>query len=162
MDINKIWDYIEVKDQESCWIWTKGKANYGYGVINTSERKQFRVHRLVWSFYFGDIPDGMFVLHKCDNPPCCNPGHLFIGTQADNIRDMIRKGRRGNAGVKPGTQTGEKNHNSKLTNDNVLDIRELLNSGESHSRIASMFGVSRPTITLINTGSTWNLDNMED
>jgi len=162
MNIAEIWDHIEIKDLSSCWIRTKGKANYGYGIINTPERKQFRVHRLVWLSVFGGIPEGLFVLHKCDNPPCCNPYHLFLGTQADNIRDMIEKGRRGKTGYKPGSQIGEKNYRSKLTEEDVREIRFYLGSGISHESISIMFDVSRGLITQINTGKIWNHIDMED
>ena len=81
-----------------CWNWLLHKDRIGYGRLKVSmgNRHQFRftaAHRYAWELWIGPIPDGMFVLHKCDNRGCCNPEHLFLGTQADNIRDMHRKGR---------------------------------------------------------------------
>lgn len=77
---------------DACWPWTAGKANGGYGAIRYNG-SIYRAHRIAWTIANGAIPQGMLVLHKCDNPPCCNPAHLFIGTHKDNSQDMARKGR---------------------------------------------------------------------
>ena len=78
-----------------CIIWTGATQNGGYGVKKIPKtRRNVRVHRAAWEDIHGPIPDGMFVLHKCDNPACYNVDHLFLGTQADNIADMIEKGRK--------------------------------------------------------------------
>lgn len=75
-----------------CWIWPRGKTTAGYGVVRVN-RKPIYVHRLTWQQYFGSIPQGMCVLHSCDNPPCFNPDHLFLGTNHDNMVDKSLKGR---------------------------------------------------------------------
>lgn len=80
-----------------CVEWQGGRDKDGYGQTVVGGRKQ-RAHRVAWERIHGPIPAGMKVLHKCDNPPCVNPGHLFLGTQADNVRDCWDKGRQGNFG----------------------------------------------------------------
>jgi len=78
--------------ETGCWNWTKGKMPFGYGVV-TFQQKQIRTHRLSWMIHRGKIPAGMCVCHRCDNPSCINPDHLFLGTFGDNNRDMKAKGR---------------------------------------------------------------------
>src|SRR5256885_74384 len=75
-----------------CWEWVGSKRELGYGQVRYKGRSA-RAHRIAWELTFGEIPDGRSVLHKCDNPPCINPDHLFLGTQQDNVDDMFRKGR---------------------------------------------------------------------
>lgn len=75
-----------------CWVWKGARGGKGYG-SKMIRGKAYRTHRLAWEWVNGPIPDGMMVLHRCDNPPCCNPNHLFIGTNTDNMRDMVAKGR---------------------------------------------------------------------
>ena len=85
-----------VKDEESdCWIWNKAINPSGYGVKSRGRREEGNeyAHRLVWILFNGSIPEGVHILHTCDNPPCVNPKHLFSGTQGDNNRDCMRKGR---------------------------------------------------------------------
>ena len=82
------------KIASGCWIWTKATNERGYGVFKVfGTRRQIKAHRATYQEFVGAIPEGMDVLHRCDNPPCCNPEHLFLGTHADNMRDCARKGR---------------------------------------------------------------------
>lgn len=76
----------------SCWVWTGAVGDHGYGRI-TEKGKRYRAHRMAWLINCGEIPEGLSVLHKCDNPSCVNPDHLFLGTQKVNIADGIQKGR---------------------------------------------------------------------
>jgi hypothetical protein len=77
-----------------CWIWTGSRGFYGYGQLRTGHSGVLeRAHRLAWEFFRGPIPNGLFVLHRCDSPPCVNPDHLWLGTQRDNLRDCATKGR---------------------------------------------------------------------
>lgn len=78
-----------------CWEWTKCRNNWNYGVTSFGKGRTLGTHKLAWILTNGEVPEGYLVLHKCDNPPCCNPEHLFIGTQSDNVRDAITKGRWG-------------------------------------------------------------------
>ena len=88
----KFWAKVDKGDGAGCWLWT-GKTNRdGYGVL-TRQRKGWFAHRYSWTLANGDIPDGMMACHTCDNPPCIRPDHLFLGTRADNLRDMRAKGR---------------------------------------------------------------------
>ena len=79
-----------------CWLWTGAHQTFGHGVIRLKDTKKNKlVHRLSYEIHYGSIPEGLNILHRCDNPPCCNPEHLFAGTQKDNIQDAIKKGRPG-------------------------------------------------------------------
>jgi hypothetical protein len=86
-------DFYRPGEPDACWPWLGTRDHDGYGVIGDDARRQMRAHRLAWERVNGPLPPGRYVLHHCDNPPCCNPAHLFVGTIADNNHDMIRKGR---------------------------------------------------------------------
>lgn len=88
--IDRFWKYV-VKS-ESCWLWIGSKGSRGYGQLHIN-RKPVRAHRFSWELHYGPIPAGMEVCHHCDNPPCVRPDHFFLGTQADNLKDMVNKGR---------------------------------------------------------------------
>lgn len=113
-------------------------------------RKKYQAHRLAWIAERGPIPEGMAVCHKCDNPPCVNPDHLFLGTQTENIADMDRKGRRG-----IWRPTGEKHGMAVLIESDVKAILERLKSGLSQSKVGREFSVSRGCIQAIANGRSW-------
>lgn len=129
---------------DGCWYWTGKCTPRGYGVIEIDKRAKL-VHRVMYRQYISD-PGDLSVCHKCDNPCCVNPNHLFLGTHTDNMQDMVKKGRR-----RP--TTGEDNPKSKLTICDVMKIRSY--RGVPHSDIAYAFGVSRSTISSILTYRTW-------
>lgn len=106
-------------------------------------------HRVSWYLHHGEIPVGMIICHKCDNPPCVNPDHLFLGTHQDNIEDKCSKGRAGG-----GSMPGESNANAKLTEQQVLEIRKSLGA-ISHAELARMYGVAKVTIDKISTRNIW-------
>lgn len=101
--IQRFWD--STNRETDCWEWTKTHDKDGYGWINIEKRKD-RAHRIAWIIINGSIPAGMCVLHHCDNPPCINPAHLWLGTRRDNTHDRMAKGRPGGAPVKDSLTTG--------------------------------------------------------
>jgi len=93
MAIVRFFTHVHIyNSNNSCWTWIGNKNKQGYGYFGLNG-KTWKAHRLVWVFAFGKIPGGIFVLHKCDNPMCVNPSHLFLGTHKDNMDDMVAKGR---------------------------------------------------------------------
>ena len=125
-----------------CLVFTGGKSKKGYGVTSFAGRPM-RTHRLAWELKCGPIPNGKFVLHRCDNPPCAAIEHLFLGTALDNARDSIKKGR---------FTLGERNGNAKLTKADVLIIRT---SREATTPLARRYGVSREAIRKARNGMFW-------
>ena len=125
---------------DGCWEWQGGRQHQGYGQFRIRERTQ-AAHRVAWEMSYGPIPKGMVVCHKCDNPPCCRPDHLFLGTTRDNQRDKWAKGR-GSA------YRGVTNASAKLTADEVRKLRSLAASGRySLTALARMFGITRNAVT---------------
>ncbi len=132
----------------ACWVWTGRGRPRGYGRLQGSDGRVITAHRASWAIANGPIPAGMFVCHHCDNPPCVNPGHLFVGTSADNMRDMASKGR-------SSCHVGERNPKAKLTADDVIDIRRRSNDGETHVSIAKLFGISDAQVCTIVKRKAW-------
>jgi hypothetical protein len=85
--------YAPMMDDTGCWVWFSARTEKGYGILKRNKYPRARAHRVSYEKYVGTIPKDMRVLHKCDNPPCVNPKHLFLGTDRDNTQDMISKGR---------------------------------------------------------------------
>jgi hypothetical protein len=157
-------DYIKqrtILDKETgCLDWKCSKDKDGYGKA-WHKGKYWRAHRLSYTAFKGDIPEDKVVMHTCDNPSCCNPQHLRIGTHKDNMEDRDQKGR-GTKGrtipkLQGHTNTRGTNHgNSKLSEHDVSTIRDLLsNSNYTQKQIGEMFGVRQSTIHKINTGKRW-------
>lgn len=137
-----------VDKTRNCWLWKRSTDTNGYGQFYIVKKKHV-AHRFAWKMIRGSIPRGLFVLHRCDNPPCVNPKHLFLGTQADNIHDMMAKGR-----MRSYFGGGEQNFQAKLTFKQVAEIRRL--RGVRLQRdIAANFGVSRKTVGAIQRMETW-------
>jgi len=149
----RFWEKVD-RSGDGCWQWiARSRAHFGYGSFNIGGRggRQEKAHRVAWMLTFGPIPEGMQVLHHCDNPPCCRPGHLFLGTHADNVADMDAKGRR----ITP-DRRGERGR-ARLKVAQVATIRKRLAAGELQRVIARDFGVAVSTIGEIARGATWNL-----
>lgn len=141
---------------KGCWIFTGCKTTAGYGIVSVGGRngKLMYTHRLMWASIYGEIGEGLEILHKCDNPPCMNPDHLFKGTQTDNNLDKVNKGRaRGNK------NTGEDSGYHKLTWAKVAMIRELRLQGLTKTAIAKKFDIHRTTVAHIENGKTWRQKN---
>jgi hypothetical protein len=133
--------------RNQCWEWT-GSLNNGYGQWRNLAGEIELAHRASWRMFVGPIPEGEGVLHRCDNPPCCNPAHLFTGTNAVNIADMWAKKR-----ANPGVSRGEKHGMAKLTAEIVREIR---GSSEPGIVLAKKYGVANTTISDIRKRRIWN------
>lgn len=145
--LQSLWSKIE-KNPDGCWVWHGQTNKQGYGRL-WFKGKQWRPHRLVWTLENGDIPEGLHVLHKCDNPPCCNPDHLFLGTDQDNADDRQAKGR-----LKP--FKGEEHWKAKLTWKDIEYIRQYCASHKrSQSKMASLFGVNKSHLSKIIKNEAW-------
>lgn len=136
-----------VSKSEGCWEWTGGLSTYGYGKISRSDRgrvEHLTAHRVSWELHFGPVPDGQLVCHRCDNRRCVRPDHLFLGTPADNSRDMAQKGR---------SLQGERHHKAKLTPAAVQAIRSA--DATPNAELAARYGVSDQTIRAVRAGKAW-------
>lgn len=140
----RFFDRITPEPNSGCWLWTEEVSHKGYGVIY-AEGKAKSAHRFSWTLHFGPIPDGLLVCHRCDVRSCVNPSHLWLGTDADNNADMIRKGRENYV-------RGERAGGSKLTEEQVAQIRK---DGRRRVDVARDFGVCKSTITFIRQRETW-------
>jgi hypothetical protein len=139
-----------------CWPFSGTLVN-GYGTIwsGGAGGKMLKAHRVAWETSVGPLPSdtsvgarGTLVLHRCDNRVCCNPAHLFLGTQLDNMRDMEAKGR-------TAKRAGSANGNAKLLEADVLRIRERCGKGETRTAVAADYGMTSEAIGLIASGKTW-------
>jgi len=132
----------------SCWKWTGSKDMCGYGVIKFHQ-KSLKAHRVAYEIATGRSPESLCVLHKCDNPACVNPDHLFLGTPGDNARDRSQKGRAGDI-------RGEKNGRAKLSVEQVAEIRRLYQETRiSKVKLGKRFGVSDTQIGFIVRNKEW-------
>jgi len=161
---DKFWERVDKRGPDECWDWLAGLDKDNYGVMSGGSRKakKLKAHRVSWEIHFGQIPfhdshHGMCVLHRCDNPPCVNPAHLFLGTNHDNVLDMFKKGR-----ARPGWVPGEKNGNAKITENKVKLIRRFgaLKGKASWSNrvIGKMFGLSKAQTSKIISGKAWSIE----
>jgi hypothetical protein len=133
-----------------CLPWWGTLMNKGYGTTwDRAERREVLAHRFVYEQAFGSIPDGLFVLHRCDNPPCVNPEHLFLGDTRDNAIDMVRKGRH-----RGGARRGEANHFAKLTDAQVAVLRADRTAGMTQRALARKYGVGQSQVWRILRGES--------
>lgn len=147
-DEERFWGNVE--KTESCWLWKGSFVRKGYGSL-FYKGKQTRAHRISWMIHFGNIPEGLHVCHSCDNPQCTNPDHLWIGTNYENRQDSVRKGR-----TNGGSSPGSKHPCSKLTEDQVLQIREIRKTTDlTFKEIGNMFGIDYSTAGDICRRKTW-------
>lgn len=131
--------------ESGCIEWQGSKDKNGYGTLRL-DKKDWKAHRYSYTKNIGEIPKGMVICHKCDNPSCVNPDHLFLGTTKDNSNDMVKKGRQ---------LAGEKNPNKKLTNHLVRHIKERILNGETQTKIAKDLNLNQTTISKIKLGVSW-------
>jgi hypothetical protein len=148
----RFWRYVE-KSEDGCWLWTGARTYGGYGVINSGGRggKLVRASRLSYEIHHGSFDPALAVCHTCDNPPCVNPAHLFLGTAKDNTADMVRKGR-----ASGGSPPGEQHPRAKLTFAKAAEIRRIYAAGGiGMGRLAVQYGVSKRTVLNIVQGKAW-------
>lgn len=139
------------KQDTGCWEWSGLRMPKGYGRFGwSSTRGMLLAHRCSWMIFRGDLPSNLCVCHKCDNPPCVNPEHLFLGTKSDNTQDMLSKGRAKKSGM-----PGENNPAARLTAEQVAAIRGLKSTGMTQRARGKLFNVSDVTVSLIDRGVTW-------
>ncbi len=143
----------EIVEPGGCWVWMGSINSNGYGGIRAASltdggRSDIGAHRLSWMIHHGPIPPGICILHKCDNPPCVNPEHLWLGTYADNTADRVAKGRSGSA-------SGESNGRAKLTDDQVAEIR-VIGRSMFQREIGKLFDVDQSLISLILNNKRWS------
>ncbi len=156
-EIRSIWEKRKkiIVSENDCWIWQGAKSKDGYGHFGHN-KVTILAHRMTYQLCVGDIPDKLHVCHNCpggDNPACCNPSHLFVGTDVDNVRDCVKKGRH-----TPASLPGESNPSSKLTAEQVIEIRRLykIESYRGYRKeLAAEYNVSSCTIRRILDGKSW-------
>lgn len=142
------WSRVSKSEPDKCWLWKRGTFTFGYGQFHL-KRWPMTAHRVAWMIANKcNVPEGMCVCHACDNPRCCNPSHLWLGTHADNANDTRQKQRhRGPA--------GESNSNSKLTDGIVREIRQEQSGGIANVKLARRYKVCPSLISMIVNRKMW-------
>lgn len=144
MDLaERFWAKVRILDGDSCWEWSAARHPTGYGRFSIGGRRgrMVQAHRVAWELSRGAIPEGLLVRHVvCDNPPCCNPQHMDLGTQTDNMRDMAQS---------------ERGHTVRLTAADVCAIRKASSGGASQRSLAREYGVAQSNIGYIVRRETW-------
>lgn len=152
----RFWSKVDIRGTDECWPWIAWRNNKNYGCFRFG-KKDTSSSRVAYILTFGEIPDNLEVCHKCDNPPCCNPSHLFTGTHLENMQDSKRKGRNS-------TARGEKSAKHKLSSIQVLEIRRLYFGGVYHTvQLSRIYGVGPTAIASILKWKSWkHLKSFED
>lgn len=157
----RFWSKVAIANPDECWVWQAGLDNKGYGRfaarLETNQSPNQIASRIAYMLTHGSIQKSDCVLHRCDNPPCCNPAHLFLGTLKDNTQDMWRKGRHMPmpGRFKPGDHVGEKNSHAKITARDVVQIRVDVANGVKSRVLAQQYGLAQATIRGIVTKKIW-------
>jgi len=175
--LKRFWAKVNIGEDSKCWEWLGAKSSWGYGSFGF-KKKHFIASRLSWMIANGRIPNGMIIMHSCDNPACVNPDHLHLGTHQDNTDDKVSKGRHGwvsgdshysrtsperlARGDRNGSRThpesirrGSNHHASKLSASDVLEIRKMYSFGITSCDIAQKFNLSASSAHRAATGRTW-------
>ncbi len=154
------WFWERVDQSGECWLWMRARDGNGYGRTHLAgypRRKRFGTHRIAYELTYGPIPPGLLVCHRCDNPPCCRPDHLFLGDKRANALDARDKGRL--RGVTLASERfhaiGSSHGMAKLNEEKVTEIRARLAAGESVKAVATAFGVSWMTVSRIRRAIRW-------
>lgn len=148
MTVAERFEKYVVRSEGGCWDWRACKNEHGYGILGVAGKNE-RAHRVSWTLTNGPIPKGLRVLHRCDNPVCSNPQHLFLGTAGDNTQDMVRKGRA------RGSPPGEQSTAGHLREEDVYLVRELCAAGFKRREVGRLLGVSNVTVSAIARRVIW-------
>ena len=153
----RFWSKVRMGGSDECWDWTasvfRGEKG-GYGRFLLAGKIRY-AHRVAWRLTNGEIPDGLFVLHKCDNRRCCNPAHLFLGTKQDNADDMVAKGRHGTKIHPNYLPRGASHWKVKITEAQAVGIMARLLMGVPRMRVAEEFGTTYSIVHSIHIGRAW-------
>lgn len=157
----RFWSNVDKSGE--CWVWTAGKDEHGYGNIKI-EGRRVATHRFSYATFVGAIPDGLCVCHRCDNPSCVRPDHLFVGTQKANCQDRQQKGRSGFQRYPELVKCGEAHHAAKLTEKRVRLMRALrAELGTPYAELAALFNVTTNTAHRACVGVWWkHVNDTED
>jgi HNH endonuclease len=142
-------EFVSPEPNSGCWLWLGSRTKSGYGARFSFGRKAEggeEPHRLAWRLYVGDIPPGRHVLHRCDVPPCVNPAHLYLGDHAQNMRDKLVRGRQ---------SRGSLHGAARITESEVVQIRQRVRAGEMQKTLAAELGISRGSVNRIIKGHSW-------
>lgn len=145
--VERFWSKVEKGSPESCWLWTASTCGEGYGQFQFVRGKSGYAHRYSYCLHHGGIPDGLEVMHSCDNRLCVNPNHLSVGTRKKNMEDAVSRGR-----MNPYDRRGINNPNCKLTLEQVAAIKKALSDGYTQDSIAEEFNVGQNTVSRISLG----------
>jgi hypothetical protein len=167
----RLWSQVLKTEGNACWLWQGRVNNMGYGLITLGHHTTRLVHRIAYELTYGPIMPGVHCLHRCDTPQCCRPDHLWLGSQTDNMRDMVDKGRAGPtrhpermaSGERNGAYThpekvlrGEQSGMSKLTEAQVREIRQMHASKQlTRKQMGALFGVGKSTIDKVLARQVW-------
>lgn len=152
----RYWERVIRYPDTECWGWNGGNSGFGYGVMTNENGRNIHAHRVSWRIHFGAIPAGLDVCHTCDNPPCSNPAHLFLGTHKENMLDCSAKKRSAAHRAGDGWRRGTDNGRAKLTDDLVRALRSGRKNGLTLKALAKHFGLGTTTVGHVIAGRTWS------
>lgn len=143
---DRFWSKVNIGDPDECWEWQAARTRLGYGAFSVRHATARPAHIIAYELICGEITNGLEVCHTCDNPPCCNPNHLFLGTHKENMEDMANKGR---------SVSGIKSHLSRHSEDSIIKVRELFDSGIGITDISRQTGIPVVTVWNVSHRKTW-------